>query len=231
MLDMDVDIEDLDDSKKGASLAAVARFASSHRPLSFRLDLQTVLPRLARRITQKQQGLAGDKTIVSVLNPAQVRRRWLRPSRRLIVNCPCTPQKSPSSSTRSLKDDEDDAPAERAAGGARRRHTRRSVTGSICYAAQDLPPEIRSLREQDIYNEPDSAADRALNAVSQMAAAPNAQGAEAEYNDGGAPAPERRSSSAQRVEGREVQQDHAQYALTYGMMLGIRCTVSFVAFC
>lgn len=27
-----------------------------------------------------------------------------------------------------------------------------------------------------------------------------------------------------KVEGREVQQDHAQYALTYGMMLGIRVT-------
>lgn len=30
----------------------------------------------------------------------------------------------------------------------------------------------------------------------------------------------------QEVEGREIQQDHAQYALTYGMMLGIRVTVS-----
>ncbi len=99
------------------------------------------------------------------------------------------------------------------------------MTGSICYAAQDLPPEIRSLREQDIYNEPDSAADRALHAVSQMAS--NGGGAE----DGGVeePALERRSSSAQRVEGRLVQQDHAQYALTYGMMLGIRCTVSLLS--
>jgi hypothetical protein len=28
------------------------------------------------------------------------------------------------------------------------------------------------------------------------------------------------------VEGREIQQGHDQYALTYGMMLGIRVTVS-----
>jgi hypothetical protein len=30
-----------------------------------------------------------------------------------------------------------------------------------------------------------------------------------------------------KVEGREIQQDHAQYALTYGMMLGIRVCVSY----
>lgn len=36
---------------------------------------------------------------------------------------------------------------------------------------------------------------------------------------------ERASTAVQRVEGRVVQQDHAQYALTYGMMLGIRVSV------
>lgn len=44
------------------------------------------------------------------------------------------------------------------------------------------------------------------------------------------------SAPAERkIEGREIQQDHEQYALTYGMMLGIRVTVSlfhsFVLFC
>jgi hypothetical protein len=29
-----------------------------------------------------------------------------------------------------------------------------------------------------------------------------------------------------KVEGREIQQDHSQYALTYGLMLGIRVMVS-----
>ena len=39
----------------------------------------------------------------------------------------------------------------------------------------------------------------------------------------------RQSSVTRRlkVDGREIQQDHAQYALTYGMMLGIRVTVGY----
>jgi hypothetical protein len=34
-------------------------------------------------------------------------------------------------------------------------------------------------------------------------------------------------STNRKVEGREIQQDHSQYALTYGLMLGIRVMVSF----
>jgi hypothetical protein len=206
MLNMDFDIDDADDSKK---------------------DLQTMLPRLARRITQKQR--LGDysnesspsslnhdgRKIISVLNPAQ------RTSSGSSIDVGASTVFDNVHNAGSLPP------------SARRRHTRKSVTGSICYAAQDLPPAIKSLREQDIYNEPDSAADRAIHAVSQMmfqqADGSNATNTYTDSESFGNNANVDTSQTPQqqqlqRVEGRIVQQDHAQYALTYGMMLGIRVT-------
>ena len=93
-------------------------------------------------------------------------------------------------------------------------------SGSVTFQpSANLPPEIEQLRCKDIEPDENSAADQALKAAANLAAAASA----------GA----RRESMAhasqqdhQEVEGREIQQDHAQYALTYGMMLGIRVTVS-----
>lgn len=190
----------------------------------FVADLKSMLPRLARRINQKQDPnsppvsargtprLGSEERIISVFNPAQ---------------------RSPSGSLKdnmspNLFNGTEEYAEPRP---ARRRHTRKSQTGSICYAAADLPPEIKSLRNQDIYNEPDSAADRALHAVSQMINNNNnSSNNDTSYYDNNVdfqqPAsPSMSQQLMQRVEGRIVQQDHAQYALTYGMMLGIRVTV------
>lgn len=235
MLDMDFDIDDADDSKKGELIliTVAINFTSMICFSLYVLDLQTMLPRLARRITQKQR--LGDysnesspsslnhdgRKIISVLNPAQ------RTSSGSSIDVGASTVFDNVHNAGSLPP------------SARRRHTRKSVTGSICYAAQDLPPAIKSLREQDIYNEPDSAADRAIHAVSQMmfqqADGSNASNTYTDSESFGNNANVDTSQTPQqqqlqRVEGRIVQQDHAQYALTYGMMLGIRVTVCLFSF-
>ena len=105
--------------------------------------------------------------------------------------------------------------------------------------AVKLSVEAEALRTQDINPDVDSAAEKALRAAAGEADADAA----AESSGGGsggdrrASMRRRRSSlrmkegvpgakgTGRRVEGREIQQDHAQYALTYGMMLGIRVMV------
>ena len=92
-------------------------------------------------------------------------------------------------------------------------------SGSVAFKpSPELPPEVEELRTRDIEPDENSAADQALKAAAMFA-----------QNHPQTSSHHRRSSlmDSQKtvVEGREIQQDHAQYALTYGMMLGIRVTV------
>eukprot|EP01032_Pedospumella_encystans_P012007 gene12007-13921_t len=91
-------------------------------------------------------------------------------------------------------------------------------------------PEIEKLRTQDINPDENSAAYLALSAAA--ASAKHGAGSDSE-GEATAQAKRRRSVSRQlsgryqrttnrKVEGREIQQDHNQYALTYALMLGIR---------
>lgn len=78
--------------------------------------------------------------------------------------------------------------------------------------------EFEELRTQDIEPDVNSAAHQALNAAAAAAA-----------EDGETHASKRSgqkdNKTVRKVEGREISQDHEQYALTYAMMLGIRVTV------
>jgi len=116
----------------------------------------------------------------------------------------------------------------------RRQTTTRIRNGSILYRADNnLPPEVEELRHRDIEPDFNSALDKALNMAKVMAA-------ESTHNGGSSSAAAghlRRGSvrvtepaspvtrEKAKVEGREIQQGHEQYALTYGMMLGIRVSV------
>jgi hypothetical protein len=125
---------------------------------------------------------------------------------------------------------------------------RQQRKGSITFKPQvELPPELEELRNRDISPDVDSAAERALNIAASLAQIHTKEAIQTT-------SPGRRGSLFQdnehekRVEvldfriltwcihlftlvyslqGREIQQDHAQYALTYGMMLGIRVCVSY----
>ena len=95
----------------------------------------------------------------------------------------------------------------------------------------ELPPEVEQLRNRDIAPDIDSAAERALNIAASIAQLNSA--AAAKEATGGTGGHQKRGSvyeseneNKPKIEGREIQQDHAQYALTYGMMLGIRVCVS-----
>lgn len=93
-------------------------------------------------------------------------------------------------------------------------------SGSVTFQpSAHLPPEIEQLRCKDIEPDENSAADQALKAAANLAAAASAGGRRESMTHAS-------QQDHQEVEGREIQQDHAQYALTYGMMLGIRVTVS-----
>lgn len=114
-----------------------------------------------------------------------------------------------------------------AVAAARRRNTRKSVRGSLVFqVACDLPPMVAEMRDRDIEPDLDSAALRALTKAAAVAQA-NQQGGEKdsfpEEEEESVVLPDRRV-----VEGRVIQQGHAQYALTYGMMLGIRVSVSIL---
>jgi hypothetical protein len=182
------------------------------------VGLDSILPKLARRLSQKTkvENTSSDVTpksnnnIKSVQNPAFSSQ---------------TPAKAMG-----------------------RRNTRKSVRGSICYTTSEFPEELNTLREQDIQHDPDSAAQRALDAISALAqqqpppsslSSPSpskgTSGMEETTNSNHSPTQNNNNNNSNnnnnvatpigpKVEGREIQQDHAQYALTYGMMLGIRVT-------
>mmetsp|Transcript_23038 Transcript_23038/g.38584 ORF Transcript_23038/g.38584 Transcript_23038/m.38584 type:complete len:705 (-) Transcript_23038:220-2334(-) len=113
-------------------------------------------------------------------------------------------------------------------------------------ASQGLPEELERLRTQDIQPDENSAAMIALRGKKKdgvaVAAAAAAAASAAEGGAAGAEeSPAQQQSQVKRrtslsrqmsgrpsknthrkVEGREIQQGHSQYALTYGLMLGIR---------
>jgi hypothetical protein len=82
---------------------------------------------------------------------------------------------------------------------------------------------MESLRTQDLQPDVNSAAERALSAAASIAAHNSNRDSSRAYDKEAFDTDNSRPK--QKVEGREIQQDHAQYALTYGMMLGIRVTV------
>lgn len=90
--------------------------------------------------------------------------------------------------------------------------------------SEGLSAEIEELRTKDIQPDANSAAERALERAATIGA-PHASNRDAAKHALQEPEPAV-IKPKQRVEGREIQQDHAQYALTYGMMLGIRVTTS-----
>lgn len=94
--------------------------------------------------------------------------------------------------------------------------------------SEGLSAEIEELRTKDIQPDANSAAERALERAATIGA-PHASNRDAAKHALQEPEPAV-IKPKQRVEGREIQQDHAQYALTYGMMLGIRVTVSGILF-
>lgn len=82
----------------------------------------------------------------------------------------------------------------------------------------ELSPQVEEMRTKDIEPDEDSAALRALHKAAAAANTNNNEGLKDEEDD---PTqyiyPEKR-----KIEGREIQQGHAQYALTYG-----RCWKSY----
>jgi hypothetical protein len=112
-----------------------------------------------------------------------------------------------------------------------------SVTrsGSVAFLPSPaLPPELEELRNRDIEPDADSAADRALAMAAAIGDKDNKNNSPAELHRRGSAMGGRGSvlfdqpppvAEKAVVEGREIQQGHEQYALTYGMMLGIRVTV------
>jgi hypothetical protein len=124
-----------------------------------------------------------------------------------------------------------------AAGEASKEKARRGSVSVLVRPTGALPPEVERLRTQDINPDQNSAAFMALQAAANgtIGGVNGGEGSGPGGEAGTAPTMRRTSiarqltgkfqKSTRKVEGREVQQDHAQYALTYGLMLGIRVMV------
>jgi hypothetical protein len=103
---------------------------------------------------------------------------------------------------------------------------------------QRISEDIERLKTQDIQIDVNSVADKALQfssgveTKSPLKKRMSVRGLFGSGDSVESPANEEEQETAEKkVEGREIKQDHELYALTYGMMLGIRVMVRPFVYC